>query len=76
MTGSRPIPGKALNYIGASRVQLFELMEPVFATVFAFLFLQELIKGSQWLGCGLILLAIYIAEYQPDTRQQEVVNQG
>lgn len=55
---------KALNYIDASKVQLFELTEPVFASVFAFVFLGEFIKGSDWVGAILILLAIYISEYQ------------
>lgn len=53
---------KALNYLQSSKVQLFELTEPVFATVFAFLFLSEVIRGAEWIGCVLILLAIFISE--------------
>lgn len=56
---------KALNFLEASKVQLFELTEPVFATVFAFFFLGELVRGAEWVGCVLILAAIYIAEWQP-----------
>ncbi|CAM4380066.1 DMT family transporter [Bacillus manliponensis] len=54
----------ALNYIEASKVQFFELTEPVFATVFAFVFLREFISGAEWIGASLILVAIYISEYE------------
>lgn len=55
---------KALNYLEANKVQFFELTEPVFATIFAFFFLNEMIQGLEWLGAFLILVAIYISEYK------------
>lgn len=56
---------KALGYLEANKVQFFELSEPIFATIFAFGFLGETIKGAEWLGAFLILVAIYISEYSP-----------
>lgn len=53
---------KALNYLDAHKVQFLELTEPVFATIFAFLFLQEYIKGIEIIGAFFILVAIYISE--------------
>lgn len=55
---------KALNYLEANKVQFFELTEPVFATIFAFFILNEIIQGLEWLGAFLILIAIYISEYK------------
>jgi DME family drug/metabolite transporter len=53
---------KALNYLPTSKVQLFELTEPVFA----FVFLSEVIRGAEWIGCALILLAIFISEQREE----------
>lgn len=53
---------KALNYLDAHKVQFLELTEPVFATIFAFLFLQEYIKGMEIIGALFVLVAIYISE--------------
>ncbi|AKP48308.1 MULTISPECIES: DMT family transporter [Bacillus] len=56
---------KALNYLEANKVQFFELTEPVFATIFAFILLKEFVQGLEWLGAFFILVAIYLSEYKP-----------
>lgn len=56
---------KALTYLKANKVQFLELSEPIFATLFAFLFLREVIEGMELLGAFLILIAIYTSEYTP-----------
>lgn len=56
---------KALTYLEATKVQVLELTEPLFATLFAFVFLAELIQGVELVGAFLILIAIYVSEYQP-----------
>ena len=63
---------KALNYLQSSKVQLFELTEPVFATVFAFAFLSEVIRGAEWIGCVLILLAIFVSEQRGEESEADV----
>lgn len=56
---------KALVYLEANKVQFLELTEPIFATVFAFFVLREMVEGMEWVGAILILVAIYIAEMTP-----------
>lgn len=55
---------KALSYIEASRTQLFEMSEPIFASLLGLLFLQQFISIWQILGGMLILLGLCIAEKQ------------
>lgn len=56
---------KALAGGDANQVQLFELTEPVFASVMGFLFLGELLHGAQIFGAVLILISIYLASQAP-----------
>lgn len=52
---------KALAYGEANKVQLFELSEPIFASIMGFLFIGEMLSFIQMIGGLLILIAIYIA---------------
>ncbi|WP_078394565.1 DMT family transporter [Shouchella patagoniensis] len=54
---------KALTLIEANKVQLFELTEPIFASIFAYIFFLEIIEGFEWVGAFLILLAMYFSEF-------------
>lgn len=54
---------KALTYGDASQVQVFELTEPLFASLMGFMFFGELLKGLQVLGAICILLAIFISSH-------------
>ncbi|MCR6112042.1 DMT family transporter [Bacillus sp. A301a_S52] len=54
---------KALKLIEATKVQLFELTEPIFACIFAFILLNEIIVGYEWIGAFLILFALYFSEF-------------
>lgn len=65
---------KALTYLAANKVQFLELSEPIFATVFAFLFLREVVEGMEWIGALLILIAIYISEYTPKEKTEIIKN--
>lgn len=55
---------KALTFLEANKVQLLELTEPLFATLFSYIFLREVISNIEFLGAFLILFAIYISEYK------------
>lgn len=52
---------KALTLLDASKVQLFELAEPLFASLLAFIFLREILHINETIGGILILGAIYIS---------------
>ena len=54
----------------ATRAAIIYTLEPVFAAFFAFVLLRETIEGRGWIGAGLILLAIALAE---TGKQQDVV---
>lgn len=51
-------------------------MEAVFATVFAYLILNELLTVQQMLGCLLILAAMILAQARPGAEQPEVGELG
>ena len=53
---------KALSYIEASRTQLFEMSEPIFASLMALMVLGQKISFFQTMGGLLILLGLYVAE--------------
>lgn len=53
---------KALSYIEASKTQLFEISEPVFASIMAFLILQQAISLLQAMGGLLIIFGLYVSE--------------
>lgn len=42
--------------------------EPVFAALFGFLLAGERLSGQAWLGCGLILAGMMVAELRPSER--------
>lgn len=52
---------KALTLLDASKVQLFELAEPLFASLLAFIFLREILQVNETIGGVMILSAIYIS---------------
>lgn len=51
---------KALHFGTSSKVQLFELTEPLFASVFGYVFLREWMSDIQLVGALLILVAIHV----------------
>lgn len=51
---------KALNCLSASKVQVVELSEPIFAAVLAWIFLTEIPKVSFFMGAGLIVVGILL----------------
>ena len=53
---------KALTLIDASKVQLFELTEPIFATALGFILLGEVIYLKDAVGGALIISSIFIYE--------------
>ncbi len=53
---------KALSFIKSQSVQLVELSEPIFAIIFSFIFLNQLMTTHQLIGGGMIILAIIIHE--------------
>jgi DME family drug/metabolite transporter len=56
---------KALTYGDANQVQLFELSEPVFASLMGFIFIGELLNSAQVLGAIMILVAIFLSSQPP-----------
>lgn len=55
---------KALHYIEANRAQLFEMSEPLFASLLGFCFLQQYMSIWQILGGLFILFGLCVAENQ------------
>lgn len=48
-----------------ARAAILFSMEPVFATVFAFILLSEVFTGIEWIGAGLILIGVLVSEITP-----------
>jgi drug/metabolite transporter (DMT)-like permease len=46
---------KALNFISASKVQLFEVSEPIFSGILAYIVLNELMSGRGYVGAVIIV---------------------
>ena len=55
---------KALEYISSNKAQLIELTEPLFALMFAMVFLHEYLTSLQLAAMGLIIFALYVSESQ------------
>jgi drug/metabolite transporter (DMT)-like permease len=51
-------------------------MEAVFGTLFAYLFLHEMLTPQQIIGCGLILAAMILAQLRPVDVTAGVVDKG
>lgn len=49
-------------------------LEPIFAAVFAFLFLGEVLNGQEWIGAMLIFVGLLIANYTPKKHGQLAQN--
>lgn len=61
MIGGFYCTAKALTLLDASKVQLFELAEPLFASLLAFIFFREILHINETIGGILILGAIHIS---------------
>ncbi len=58
----------AQRVVPAHLAALIFVLEPVFAAAFAFLLLGEQLGIYGWLGAGLVLIAMFIAEARPKRR--------
>lgn len=45
-------------------------LEPIFAAIFAFLFVGEVLNGQEWLGAMLIFIGVLVANYTPKKQTQ------
>jgi drug/metabolite transporter (DMT)-like permease len=52
----------AQRHTTPTRTALIFVLEPVFAAIFALIFTQERLAGLEWLGGGLILVGMLVAE--------------
>ena len=52
----------AQRHTTPTHTALIFILEPVFAAIFAMIFTQERLEGLEWLGGGLILLGMLVAE--------------
>ncbi|NLV92026.1 MAG: DMT family transporter [Firmicutes bacterium] len=59
------------KYTSPTRVGIILAMEPVFATIFARIFLGEVLSAKAVAGCGLVLAGMLLAEVSPLERWQE-----
>lgn len=70
------IQNKAQKYIEDEKIALTYLCEPIFATIAAYFIISEEITLQTLVGGGLIILALFIAEYRfryiPILQQKEV----
>ena len=51
-------------------MQLLELTEPLFAALFSYIIFREAINNQEWIGAILILIAIYVSEYDPKSKKK------
>lgn len=49
-------------------------LEPIFAAIFAYLFLGEVLNGQEWIGALLIFVGVLIANYTPKKSVQMAQN--
>ena len=56
------VQGWAQQYSNPNHTALIFSLEPVFATVFAFIFLDQTFSAKEWIGGSLILLGIIVSE--------------
>lgn len=64
------------KFISPTRTAFIFTLEPVFATLFAWLFLQEQVTWHVYAGGGLLLSGVYISEYRStpeDSFAQQVI---
>ncbi len=59
-----PIQIYALRYTTATRAGVIMLLEPVASAVLAFVIFAELLTMNGYLGCGFILLGLFLAEWK------------
>ena len=52
---------KALSLLEATKVQIFEMTEPIFATIIAFIFLGQLVSAHEIIGGILILIGLFFS---------------
>ncbi|HKE01311.1 MAG TPA: DMT family transporter, partial [Planctomycetota bacterium] len=55
----------AQRYASATRAALVFALEPVFATILAYIFRDERLTPAQWLGAALVLAGILVTELVP-----------
>jgi drug/metabolite transporter (DMT)-like permease len=65
------LQAKAQKFAPPTDASLILSLESVFAAVFGFLFLQELLRPMQLVGAGLILAAILISQFSPSQVMKE-----
>ncbi|HGA5942127.1 TPA: EamA family transporter, partial [Salmonella enterica subsp. enterica serovar Saintpaul] len=64
---------KALTLTSSQSVQLIELSEPVFAILFSTIFLGQIASTMQYIGGGLIFLAIIFYEFNLLHKIQSII---
>lgn len=60
----------AQRFTTATHAALIFATEPIFAALGSYLFIGEVPSPSQWLGCGLILAGMLLAELGPGLRRR------
>ncbi len=60
----------AQRFTTATHAALIFATEPIFAALGSYLFIGEVLSPSQWLGCGLILAGMLLAELGPGLRRR------
>ncbi len=62
----------AQRFTTATHAALIFAAEPVFAALGSYLLIGEVLSPSQWLGCGLILAGMLLAELGPGLRRRRM----
>jgi drug/metabolite transporter (DMT)-like permease len=65
----------SLKKLGAARGSLIITLQPVLTVLMAMVFLNESLTLQQWVGGGLVILAIILLQRSPD-RVGKPANQG
>ena len=64
---------RAQRHMSAARAALVLCFEPVFATITSWVWLGERLSATQWIGAGLIVAGMILAEVPQATRREATV---
>lgn len=64
----------SLGLLGAARGSVIITLQPIFTVLMAMLFLNETLSFQQWIGGGLVILAIVLLQRSPDRPSKPVAS--
>ncbi len=66
----------SLGLLGAARGSLIITLQPVITVLLAMIFLNETLAIQQWVGGGLVILAVVLLQHSPDRPAKQISDQA